>query len=104
MLGVMTPGIGEAVRRARARRDMSQTALAKAMQDQGVRWHQQTVVKVETGARDLRAVELIALCSILAASPLALLGMPGGDEEGLAYERGRRDALRDARAALGGIS
>lgn len=56
------------VRALREQREMSQSALAKAMSDHGLQWHQQTVYKVENGTRPLRAAELAALARILKTS------------------------------------
>jgi transcriptional regulator with XRE-family HTH domain len=56
------------VRRARERREMSQSALARAMSDRGWQWHQQTVYKTESGSRPLRAAELLDLAAILKTS------------------------------------
>ncbi len=54
------------VARLRKRLGMSQTALAQAMQEQGLsHWRQNTVSRVETGKQELSVRELRALGEIL---------------------------------------
>jgi len=60
--------IASNMRLLREQRDMSQSALAEAMSERGVQWHQQTVYKIENGTRPLRASELVCLAAILGTS------------------------------------
>ena len=53
------------VRGAREKAGMSQTALAKALSEHGVKAHMTTVAKIEAGDRSIRLNEAVALSRIL---------------------------------------
>lgn len=56
------------IRRYREFRGMSQSALARAMSEQGWPWHQQTVAKVEAGRQAAGVSEAAAVAEILGVS------------------------------------
>lgn len=57
--------MGNVIAERRESIGMSQTILAQRMSEAGHRWHQPTVVRVETGRRPVRASELAALATTL---------------------------------------
>lgn len=56
------------MRSLRERKGMSQSALAAAMSERGIPWHQQTVGRIEGGQQQLRAAELVELAAVLKTS------------------------------------
>ena len=56
--------VGANLRALRAITGLSQTQLAEAMSARGYSWQQQTVLKIEKGARPLRFEEADALTSV----------------------------------------
>jgi len=66
------------VRAARARADLTQSAVAKRMRQLGARWHFQTVGAVERGERPLSAYEVPALACVLGITPDVLYLPPAG--------------------------
>lgn len=55
----------ENVIRARLRLGMSQTELAKRVTEGGVKFHQQTVQRIESGTRPVRMNEAMVICHVL---------------------------------------
>lgn len=85
----MTDSTPATIRSARAARGLSQAATSAAMREQGHRWHQTTIARLEDGARALLASEVRPLASILGVHPMTLLGADSGDAT--AYRDGWRD-------------
>lgn len=54
--------IGAVVSSLRSELGLSQAGLVRLVNEHGLSWHQQTVVRVESGIRSVRATELFALC------------------------------------------
>jgi transcriptional regulator with XRE-family HTH domain len=61
------------IRAERARKRLTQTAVAAVMQLHGFRWHQQTVAQVERGERSVKAEELLGLAAAYMVSAETLL-------------------------------
>ena len=56
------------LRTLRERKGWSQSALAQAMTERGIPWHQQTVTRIEAGQQQVRFGELMALAAVLETS------------------------------------
>ena len=56
------------MRALRERKDMSQAALAAAMSERGIPWHQQTVGRIEAGQQQVRFAEAVELAEVLKTS------------------------------------
>jgi transcriptional regulator with XRE-family HTH domain len=56
------------LRALRERKGWSQSALADAMAERGIPWHQQTVTRIEAGQQQVRFGELMALAAVLETS------------------------------------
>ena len=78
--------VGHNVQVLRETLGLTQTTLAESMTAAGHTWHQQTVVKVEKGARPLRLAEAVQLAAVLRVD-LALLHSPEGLLEATALVR-----------------
>jgi transcriptional regulator with XRE-family HTH domain len=61
------------LRRLRESRGVTQTDVAKAMRAAGFPWHQQTVERVESVERPVRALEAVALAKLFDQDVAALL-------------------------------
>lgn len=57
------------LREARETAGLSQSEVARAMQNEGFRWYQQTIAKVELGQRSLKIGEALALAGIIGLDP-----------------------------------
>jgi transcriptional regulator with XRE-family HTH domain len=57
---------GDRMRELRARRRMTQAALAREMSRRGFRWHQTTVARIEGGSQLLALIEAAALAEVFA--------------------------------------
>lgn len=66
--------VGERVHLARERSGRPQRTIATSMEMQGHPWQQNTLTRVEAGARPLRLVEAVTLADILGVSVDYLLG------------------------------
>jgi transcriptional regulator with XRE-family HTH domain len=64
------------VRDLRTAADMTQTALAEAMQGRGFRWHQTTVHRIESGQQTLDIAEAAAIADLFAVPLGTLAGVP----------------------------
>jgi transcriptional regulator with XRE-family HTH domain len=76
--------LGRNVRLLRERAAVSQRQLAEAMAERGHSWHQQTVGRVEDGARPVRFAEAEDLAAILGA-PLDRLTWASGESRVVEY-------------------
>lgn len=56
------------LRTLREGKGLSQSALAQAMTERGIPWHQQTVTRLEAGEQQVRFRELVALAAVLETS------------------------------------
>lgn len=65
--------IGERVKQLRERRHRPQTWVAHAMTQLGFRWSRHTVIRTETGRRDLTIREAVALALCLQTDVADLL-------------------------------
>ncbi len=66
--------VGESIQTARAMRGWSQATLAaKLSESDSTNWHQQTILRLESGQRSLKVRELLRLAEVLDVSPLGLL-------------------------------
>lgn len=97
--------IGLAVRLEREHRGWSQADLAKRLSDEGSKWHQQTVMRLENGQRALRVRELMSLADVFAVSASTLLGegyTERSDEEriAIAYRAGVQSVIDAATSML----
>jgi Helix-turn-helix len=67
---------------------MSQTELARQLQERGLPFHQQTVQRVEKGERPLRLNEAYAIAEILGTDPFEMTRTLTNDEEALQHAVG----------------
>jgi transcriptional regulator with XRE-family HTH domain len=88
--------IASNVRAARARRNITQSSVARRMKALGYRWHFQTVGAVERGERHLLAEELLAL-SLTLGTPLDDLLLPPVDGQYARLPAGRLIGLPASR-------
>lgn len=66
--------VGESIQILRAARGWSQSTLAaKLSESDSTNWHQQTILRLESGQRSLKVRELLRLAEVLDVSPLGLL-------------------------------
>lgn len=68
--------LAERIRSTRQSRGMSQSDLARAMQEQGFSFHQATINRIEDRSREVRVPELFALASALGVEPSVLVEVP----------------------------
>ena len=57
--------IGKVIQGIRQELGMSQLRLCELLRDRGFHWYQQTITRIESGARPLKAVEMFALADAL---------------------------------------
>lgn len=86
--------LGANVARFRRAGGLSQSDLATRLTERGLPFQQQTVLKVEKGARPLRAEELFALSEILGAPMTALTAWQGEAGEKLLQFKAANSTLR----------
>jgi transcriptional regulator with XRE-family HTH domain len=70
--------VGDNIRVLRRAAGLTQAELAEAMEAMGFRWVRQTVAETESGRRDAKVEELVALAAYFEMPVRALLGTPGG--------------------------
>lgn len=104
--------IGEALKRWRVQKGLSQTSVAKQMQHAGLRWYQTTVARVEKGERPLLIREAEPLARILGheasdlSAVLAGTDAPWADRDildrlrGASFDSVTAEDLRDAVAEI----
>lgn len=77
----LNSSIGRAVRHYRDEAGLSQTSLARRMQDHAHNWYQVTVARTEAGQRPLRLDEALSLAAILDVSMEDLYQQPSEVDE-----------------------
>lgn len=82
----------------RERMGISQTAMAKELQQRGLQFRQQMVQRVESGDRPLRLNEAVAVADILALDFDAAIRGPEADED--TFRRQYESKLREAVSAV----
>jgi transcriptional regulator with XRE-family HTH domain len=65
------------IARLRKANNLNQEQLAHALRYEGLRWDRATVAGVETGRRQVRLTEAVALCDVLGVSMAELVTPPG---------------------------
>ena len=70
--------LADNLRALRERKGISQPALAEAMKERGIAWHQQTVGRVEAGQQRVKWDEAVALSAIFSV-PLERFTWPPGE-------------------------
>ena len=98
--------LADNLRALRERKGISQPALAEAMKERGIAWHQQTVGRIEAGQQRVKWDEAVALSAILGV-PLDRFTWPPAEANAadalyMAAERLRRQAT-DLTNAVGAL-
>lgn len=100
--------IARNLRRARERRGLSQSELARRITDIGLQgFHQTTIARLETSQRALRAAEAFAVCQVLGISLETLAASPSADqlqgviesagEQAIAFDEATRELMHARR-------
>ena len=96
--------LADNLRALRERKGMSQPALAAAMNEHGIQWHQQTVARIESGQQRAKWDEVVALGVILGVAMERFTWPPAESNaaDHLYMEAGRiRGSARDLMHAVG---